>query len=254
MSVSNYDQNLFKNACNSIIGIDRKKNGIGTLQEKTVHAVLKNFYEPNPEYQEIRVEKFVADILREDEIIEIQTRNFNAMRKKLDTFLNYYPVTIVHPIVRTKWLIWIDEATGEISNKRKSPKKGSFFDAFFELYKIKPFLTNPNLHICLVLIDAEEYRLLNGWSKDKKRGSVRYDRIPTELVDELYIGGGVDYCCLIPEGLPDVFTAKDFARQAHIALRYAQTGLNILKHVGAVNVMGKEGRAYLYSSAVNKTI
>lgn len=249
MSISNYDQNLFKTACDNIIGIKRERNGIGTLQEKTVHAVLKNFYEPDPEFQEIHVEKFVADILREDEIIEIQTRNLNAMRKKLDTFLKHYPVTIVHPIVHTKWLLWIDEKTGEISNKRKSPKKGTYYDAFFELYKIKPFLTNPNLHICLVLIDAEEYRLLNGWSKDRKRGSVRYDRIPVELVDELYIGGGTDYCCLIPDGLPKVFTTKDFAKQANIAVRYAGLGLNILKHVGAVNIVGKDGHAYLYSSA-----
>ncbi len=55
------------------------------------------------------------------------------------------------------------------------------------------YLDNPNLHLCLVLIDADEYRLLNGWSRDRKKGSSRFDRIPVELVDELYIGGPADY-------------------------------------------------------------
>ena len=33
----------------------------------------------------------------------------------------------------------------------------------------------------MLLIDIEEYKLLNGWSYDKKRGSVRYDRIPVGI-------------------------------------------------------------------------
>ena len=51
------------------------------------------------------------------------------------------------------------------------------------------YLDNPNLHLCLVLIDADEYLLLNGWSRDRKKGSSRFDRIPVELVDELYYSG-----------------------------------------------------------------
>ena len=47
--------------------------------------------------------------------------------------------------------------------------------AFKELYKIRPFLKNENLRFRFALIDMEEYRLLNGWSKDKKKGSERYD-------------------------------------------------------------------------------
>lgn len=102
---------------------------------KTVHAVLKAFYESDPEHQEIPVENFVADILRDGEIIEIQTRGFNKLRRKLDTFLKYYPVTIVYPIVHTKYLYWIDEETGEISSKRKSPKTGTITMPFRSFIK-----------------------------------------------------------------------------------------------------------------------
>lgn len=134
----------------------------------------------------------MADIYTENGIIEIQTRQFNKMRGKLSAFLPLYPVTIVYPIPREKWLIWIDEETGDLSKKRKSPAKGSAYTAFIELYRIKMFLKDPNLRLKLVLLDMEEYRLLNGWSRDKKKGSTRYDRIPTALVEEIVIIGEVD--------------------------------------------------------------
>lgn len=249
MSVSPFDEALFQKACNEIIHIEREKNGIGTLQEKTLHAVLKRFYEPDIAHQEFRIGKYVADIFRGDEIIEIQTRNFNAMRNKLTLFLEQYPVTIVYPIIHTKWLCWIDETTGEVSKKRKSPKVGSTYDAYYELYKIKQFLTHPNLHLCLVLVDAEEYRLLNGWSRDRKKGSTRYDRIPVKLVDEFYVGSPKEYDCMIPENLPEPFNSQDFAKCAGISIGNARLALNILHYIGAVTRVGKKGNTYLYQLA-----
>ena len=95
MPVSEYDQKLFLAACKKATNKECGTNGIGTLKEKTLHAVLKNFYEPDTACQEIKIDRFVADIQRGGEVIEIQTRNFNSMRKKLDKFLELYPVTIV---------------------------------------------------------------------------------------------------------------------------------------------------------------
>ena len=115
MSVADCDKQLFHAACEKVMRQQCLQKGIGTLSEKTVHAVLKNFYEPDPSHQEIPIENYVADILRDNEIIEIQTRSLNAMRRKLDCFLSHYPVTIVHPIIHTKWICWIDEQTGEVT-------------------------------------------------------------------------------------------------------------------------------------------
>ena len=67
------------------------RQGIGTLSEKTVHAVMKNYYAPDTDMHEIPIENFVADIFTGQEIIEIQTRAFNKMRLKLDAFLPLYP-------------------------------------------------------------------------------------------------------------------------------------------------------------------
>lgn len=246
MAITAQDQALFQKACEKVINVQREKNGIGTLKEKTMHAVFKEFYEPDLDHQEIPIGSFVADIFRDEEIIEIQTRSLNKLRSKLDFFLEQYPVTIVHPLVCTKWMAWIDQETGEVTNKRKSPKKGTIYDVFFELYKIKMFLNHPGLTLCFPLVNVEEYRVLNGWSKDRKRGSTRYDRIPKELVDEYVIQDINDYAQLIPPGLPEEFTVKDFAKAAKIAPRYAGTGTNILAHVGAIALVGKQGNAHVY--------
>ena len=208
------DEARFEQAKQKIIGVNRERQGIGTLGEKTIHAVLKNYYAPDCEMQEIPIENFVADIFTGTEIIEIQTRSFNVMRRKLDTFLKQYPVTIVHPIPHIKWVSWIDEETGEASPKRKSPKKGNPYQAFVELYKIRPFLKNENLHFKFALIDMEEYRLLNGWSRDKKRGSERFDRIPLEFVEEVCIDRREDYMQFVPFDLPEPFTSREFAKCA----------------------------------------
>ncbi len=240
------DNKAFEAAKEKIIGVDRQRLGIGTLSEKTVHAILKNYYEPDEDKQEIPIEGFVADIYHNESIMEIQTRSFNAMRNKLRAFLPLYPVTIIYPIPREKWVIWIDEETGQLSNKRKSPCKGSAYTIFPELYKIKMFLKEPGLKFKLVLMDMEEYRLLNGWSKDKKKGSSRFDRIPTQLVEEIDIECLQDYMQFVPYDLPEEFTVKEFAKAAHIPAAGAQVVVHILAYVGVIRQIGKRGNAFLY--------
>ena len=239
----------FEAAKAKVIGIDRQRLGIGTYGEKTVHAIFKHYYEPEERLHEVPVGRYVADICNGRDILEIQTGQFNRMREKLAAFLPEYSVTIVHPIPRIKWLIWIDEESGELSVRRKSPKKGNAYHAFKELYRIKMFLLDPNLHLKLVLTDMEEYRLLNGWSKDKKKGSTRYDRIPSRLVETVEIRCPEDYMQFVPMELEGEFTVKQFAKAAHIPVRLAQTVVHILAYVGTIEKTGQEGKAYLYRAA-----
>jgi hypothetical protein len=237
---------LFEEARDKIIGINRERNGIGTLQEKTVHAVLKHYLAPIDILHEMPIAGYVADIFTGNEIIEIQTGNFNKLRSKLDAFLPLYPVTVVYPIPYQKWLIWINEETGEYTEKRKSPAKGSPLQSFLELYKIKNFLTHENFSLRIIMLDIEEYRLLNGWSKDKKKGSVRFDRIPVKLVDELYFTRVEDYMQLIPEDIIRPFSVKDFSKALKVNTHISQTTLHILFYIGVVNRVGKKGNSFLY--------
>ncbi len=240
------DKERFFKAKDKVIGIDRQRHGIGTLSEKTVHAVIKNYYEPDEDKQEIPIENYVADIYNEKGIIEIQNGNFNKIRDKLECFLKEYDVTIVYPIPRNKYLIWVDELTGEYSPKRKSPQKGNPYIAFPELYKIKNYLKDEKLHFRFVLIDVEEIRLLNKNEKVAKRRSRRYDRLPIDIGDEICIDRVEDYMQLVPYDLLDEFTVEDFSKAAHINRGVAQVAVNILYYVGVIDRVGKRGRSYLY--------
>ena len=238
----------FEAAKNKVIGIKRQYQGVGTLSEKTVHAVLKNYYAPDDDMHEIPIENYVADIYTGTEIIEIQTRAFDKMRRKLDAFLPEYPVTIVYPIPHIKWLSWIDEESGEASPLRESPKKGNAYQAFKEWYKIRPYLSDPHLHLKVALIDMEEYRLLNGWSRDRKKGSQRFDRIPLQFVEEVSIDRREDYMQFVPYDLPEPFTVKEFAKAVHIDAKLAGTVLLMLTDLEIVCRIGKKGNSYLYKT------
>lgn len=179
-------------------------------------------------------------------MIEIQTRALYRLKPKLEKFLPLYPVTVVYPIPYDKWVRWINEETGEITQKRKSPKKGTPYLAFKELYTIRDFLQDPNFHVRLVLMDMEEYRLLNGWSRDKKRGSKRYDRLPLRLEDEVILDSPKDYLQFLPLELEETFTSEDLAKLVKIPRKLAGTVLLILWQLGLVERSGKCGRSYLY--------
>lgn len=221
-------------------------NGIGTYKERTLHATLKNFYESDKSKQEIKYKGFIADIMNDDGVFEIQTRAFNSMRKKLDCFLEDTQVTIIYPAVRTKWLIWIDVASGEVTKKRKSPKIGTPYVIFEELYKIKWILTNPLLRFRIVTVDVEEYRKLDGWSENKKKGSTRAERIPVDIGEIIEINDVSDYIKLIPKDLPDEFTANDFKKTSGLPIGHARTAVNVLKSVDVIEHIGKNRNTYIY--------
>ncbi|MGN0504965.1 MAG: hypothetical protein ACI4FZ_00275 [Lachnospiraceae bacterium] len=229
--------------------LDRERlgeGGIGTLGEKTVHSVLKQYLSRDISCQEIKVGTFFADVLVDGHIFEIQTRQFNKLRKKLDYFLPQYPVTVVYPMANRNYLRWVSPETGEVSSSRKSPKVGNPLQVFAELYRIRPVLANPNFSLKIVMLDTEEYRMLDGYSRDRKKGATKCDKLPLSLVAEYDIETPADYMMLLPAELPDTFSAKEFAKLAHISLSLAQTTLLLLSELSVVKRIGKDGRSYLY--------
>lgn len=240
------DREAFEQAKLKVLLKQNDPHGFGTLKEKTVHAVMKLYYEPDEDYHEVPVEGYIADIYDGKRIVEIQNGNFNRLRPKLAAFLPLYPVMVVMPVPHRKWVIWMDEETGELSKKHKSPVTGNVYHVFPELYKIRQYLGDPNLSFAFPLIDMDEYRLLNGWSKNRKRGSSRYDRMPLELFDEVVIERIEDFMQLVPASLEEPFTVKDFAKTAGIHRDLSGSVLPLLTHMQILERAGKRGREYLY--------
>ncbi len=241
------NEERFQLAMEQVIGKEKNFRGIGTYGEKGLHSILKYYFEPDDSLHEIPVNGFIADIQNQHGIFEIQTRNFDKLRKKAAVFLDQGPLTIVYPILHQKWLCWIDEQTGSVSPKRKSPKTGTVYDAAKELYKIKPLLAHPNLTLCLIFLDAVEYRLLNGWSADKKKGSTRSQIVPSAFCRTVFFNTPDEYRnVFIPAEISKPFTAKEFAKATRASINQARLLMNCLTSIGSIQKIGKCGREYLY--------
>ena len=240
------DIDYFDLSRNLILQRQEALGGIGTLGEKTVHSTLKQYLSRDLSRQEIKIGNYYADVCVDDHIFEIQTRQFNKLRSKLDFFLQDHPVTVVYPVTNTNYLRWVTPDTGEITPPKKSTRKGNPLQVFSELYRIRSFLSHPNFSLKIVLMDMEEYRMLDGYGKDKKRRATKCDKFPLKLVAEYDMESPKDYMMLLPAELPDIFTTKDFAKSAKIPLGLAQTTLLILTELRIVLRTGKLGNAYLY--------
>lgn len=233
----------FREACRR--AACRPRGGIGTLNEKSLHAALKFYYEENAVNHEVRVGEHVADIIGEDGVIEIQTRALYRLGKKLSELLGEVRVTVVYPLEGRRYVDWIEPETGELAESRRSPKRTGIYHALGELYGIRDQLKRPGLTIRLPLLETRHQRLLNGRSKDRKRGSAKADIIPSALLGEAVIEGREDYRKFLPE-LVGSFTVQDFARAAGTDRRTAWRAVTVLTLMGALREDGQSGRSKLY--------
>lgn len=235
------DKDRFRLAANATMNQDKMRLGIGTLSERSVHAVLKRYYGTDAQ-SEIPLAGFVADLLTDRRVIEIQTHNVRLLRRKLEAFLRLMPVTVVHPVALRHRALRIDLDTGVIEKPRILPRKGSPYEAFLELASIRDFLQHPELTIIVPLLIIDDVRVI----QKPKRGSKLVDRIPYDLVDEIVFACRDDYLRFIPSTLTSPFTSESFAKEAGIPRRLAQAFLLVADGIHIVKRIGKKGNAWLY--------
>ncbi len=242
--ITDTDRRRFLQVRDTVLASEKAAGGIGVLNERSLHATIKLYLEPSELCREVQIGTRTADIVGEDGVIEIQTRGFEKLGPKLSEFLPLVRVTVVLPIAVNRWVWWVNEADGTVSGGRKSPVTGTPFSAFKELSKISKFLDHENLKIRIMFFDVDDYRV-----KDKKKargGSVRYDRIPRELTDEIIINSKADLHLLLPPNLPPEFTSADIARLGRVKRPIASGAMTLLSRAGIAEITGKQGRFYLY--------
>ncbi|MBO6138253.1 MAG: hypothetical protein J6O71_06530 [Lachnospiraceae bacterium] len=236
----------FNNAKNQVINEERHRSGIGTLAEKTTHRIIKRYLEGNTRFHEVPLGDYIADVYNGSHIYEIQTRNFGSLKNKLSIFLTIAPVTVVYPVSVNKSLVWIEPESGEVMQKRLSGKHGRITDIFKELVFIKDYLDSENLSFRLLFFESTDYRLLNGYGRDKKKHATKLDNVPEELLGEVELTGRSDFAAFLPDSLPDEFSTEDFRLCSGTDKRIAGKEVNVLKSLGLIERCGSRGKAYLY--------
>lgn len=252
---------------------------IGTLREKRLHAAIKLYLCPDECYHErpvadllaeeeqgVKKRRMVADILKDGHILEVQTGGFFPLKEKIAWYLAHTPchVTVIHPIPAVKYLSWINPEDGSIISRNKSPKRGRVKDVAKELYWISDFIGNPRFSLRLLLLELEEYRMADGWGKDGKRGSNRYERFPTALLGDVSLITPADYAAyFLPDSLAasdadgrcSVFTAAAFGNAAGIRGRATYGVLHLLEKLELVEECEeKVGRSKTYRVCPGRNI
>ncbi len=70
------------------------------MNESSLHSAIKEWYSLPRDKFEVKISQYVADIIRGDLIVEIQTMNFSAIRKKLKNLVQKHKVRLVYQLQR----------------------------------------------------------------------------------------------------------------------------------------------------------
>jgi hypothetical protein len=223
-----------------------KMSGIGLLNEKPLHASLKEWYAQPGDLFEVTVDGFVIDIVRDNQLIEIQTGNFASIKSKLRELVRAHQVRLIYPIAREKWIVkQVNDKGGGIT-RRKSPKRGRVEDLFRELVSLPHLILNPNFSLEVLLIEEEEMRRYTGKSNWHRRGWATEERRLLRVADRRLFGKAEDLQALLPEKIGESFTAKDLVEAMDIKRPLAQKMAYCLHKAGVIVLIGKRGRANLY--------
>ena len=241
--LSEKDKERFSKICDEVFAGEKAQNGVGTLSEKSLHAVVKNFVEENREFHERKLGRFVADVFDGSSVFEIQTRSFYKMKSKLCEFLETMPVTVVYPLIRNKRLIRVDKKNGEFGKPGKSSKKGDIHMFFREMYGLADIILNPGIKFRVLLIDVDEYRLIRS---EKDRGGEKGDIVPREIIADYRFDCFEDFAEVIPNDLPETFTAEQYAGAAKARKEDAACEIRVLAKLGILEEAGREGHSKLW--------
>jgi hypothetical protein len=226
-------------------------NQIGTLSEKSIHSLVKDYIEPNKEYQEVKVGNYIADIKKDNLIYEIQTQQFKNLLGKINYYTSCkYRTIIVHPIAKNKYINWVEPSSMEIVERRKTPHKGVIQDIFKELYWIVDYLDNPLVELNIILLDVEEYKYLDGYGQNSKKRATKIDKVPTKVNEIVQIKSISDLIKFLPDTLPEKFTSKDFIKHSKCNKRWAGSGLKMLRDRGIINIVEKSGNSFIYTRSI----
>ena len=221
---------------------------IGSLNEKPLHASLKKWYARPEDRFEVEVDGFVIDIVRDDQLLEIQTGNFASIKSKLKTLVRSHRVKLIYPIALEKWIVKLARDDGSEAARRKSPRRGREEDLFWEMVSSPRLLTNRNFSLEVVMIREEEVRRYAGTRNWRRKGWGIEERRLLEVVDRRLFEKPSDWLAFLPEGL-ESFTTRDLAEGMDIRLPLAQKLAYCLRKVRVIKVTGRRGRANLYRVA-----
>ncbi len=222
-------------------------DSIGTYNEKRFHRIFKRYITEDAACYEVRLGKYVADVMTDDTIYEIQTGSFASLREKVKYYLEDTDkrVVIIHPVICEKMLVRAERESGEVLYSKRSPKRGRDIDAVANLYYLSEVFPSDRLVLCLVHITAEEYRFSEA-RRYCKSGRYDSDLRPCELIDIRTLCKVSDVAELVPQELcGHEFDKEEFSKITKLKGRKLYYTLNSFCLIGTL-ACRKEGKKNIY--------
>ena len=251
-SVDDAHKARFDRLCQEVASAPRGNGdeGIGTLGEKRMHAIIKRYLCEDHACHEVGVldTGYVSDVRIGNDVYEVQTGAFYPMKKKIAHYIENTDctVTVVHPISVTRFVTWVDAKTGEATPRKKSPKRERAIHLLPELYCLLPHLGNERLRFRLLMIEEEDFRTLSGRRDNRKRGARLYERMPLSLLGEIEFSSPAEFAVFLPTDLPSPLTVKDFSQKTGLRGRDAYSAVHVLEKLGLITKTEPIGRAMAF--------
>lgn len=232
-----------------------KWQGINLSNEGTLHANIKEWYSlPGDRFEE-KVDGFIVDLVREGPgeellLIEVQTGNFPAIRRKLQTLLKTRKVCLVYPVAREKVIIKLDKS-GRIASRRKSPKEGRDLELFNELVRMPDIINHENFSLEVLMVKVEEIRCADGKGSWRRGGVSIQDRRLVEVYERRQFNTSADFIKFLPDGLPRPFSNKNLAHALGQSIYLARKVTYCLKKMGVIKETGKKGNELLFEITID---
>jgi hypothetical protein len=227
-----------------------EETGINIQNEKSLHANIKNWYSRQGDRLEVKLDGFIIDIVRDNLLIEIQTRNFSAIGRKLRSLVKNHKVKLVYPVPVEKWITTIDELGTKIISRRKSPKRGSPVEVFNELVRIPDLINEENFMIEILLVNEEEIRCKDGKGSWRRNGTSIRDTILLEVTGEVLLYSKKDFLKFLPEDLEQPFTNKSLSQKTGIPISKVRKMTYCMRKMGIVIEIGKNRNELLFSIVI----
>jgi len=222
---------------------------IGRLNERSLHAALKEWCRLPGDALETVVDGYVVDVVRDGLLIEVQTAGIGAIKAKLESLAQRHAVRVVYPIVSQKMIQTIAPDDGRVLRRRRSPARLVWANVFDELVYCPTLLDTPQLDMLAVRVAVTELRCDDGQGAWRRRRVSIRDTLLDEVLESRVFSSGGQLAELLPEDLTGAFTHREMATAMGIAMRTAQRASYCLRKLGLLRVVGRRGREMLVERA-----
>jgi hypothetical protein len=134
----------------------------------------------------------------------------------------------------------------DVISRKKSPKKGDFFNIFTELIFITEIIKHKNFNLEILMTEEEEIRINDGKGSWRRKGVSIKDRNLIKVIDKKLFKNKIDYLFFIKDFIDIDFTTKDLIEKYKLSRSIANKTLYVLKKIELIKVVGKKGNLLIY--------